>query len=61
MKWPLAAAHTRAGIADGLATITPALLTPGRDRPPAPVLRSALYGYAFNPAGQALTPGRRPP
>ena len=28
MKWPLAAAHTRAGIADALATVTPALLTP---------------------------------
>ena len=30
MKWPLAAAHTRAGVADALATITPPLLTPGR-------------------------------
>ena len=50
MKWPLAAAHTRAGIADALATITPALLTPGRSRPPAAVLRAALYGHAFNPA-----------
>ena len=57
MKWPLAAAHTRAGIADALATITPALLTQGRDRPPAVVLRTALYGHAFNPAQAGDDPG----
>lgn len=33
MKWCLAATHTRAGIADALATITPALIRPGRGRP----------------------------
>ena len=59
MKWPLAAAHTRAGIADALATITPALLTPGRGRPPAAVLRTALYGHAFNPARAGTDPGPR--
>ena len=57
MKWPLAAAHTRAGIADALATITPALLTPGRDGPPAAALRRALYGHAFNPARAGADPG----
>ena len=57
MKWPLAAACTRAGIADALATITPALLTPGRGRPPAAVLRAALYGHAFNPARAGTDPG----
>ena len=57
MKWPLAAAHTRAGIADALATITPALLTPGRSRPPATVLRAALYGHAFNPSRADADPG----
>ena len=57
MKWPLAAACTRAGIADALATITPALLTPGRGRPPAAVLRAALYGHAFNPARASTDPG----
>jgi len=56
MKWPLAAACTRAGIADALATITPSLLTPGRDRPPAAVLRAALYGHAFNPARAGTDP-----
>ena len=50
MKWPLAAAHTRAGIADALATITPALCTPGRGSPPAEVLRAALYQHSFNPS-----------
>ena len=57
MKWPLAAAHTRAGTTDSLATITPALLTPGRDRPPAAVLRAALCGHAFNPARAGADPG----
>lgn len=61
MKCPVAAAHIRAGIADALATITPALLTPGRGRPPAAMLRAALYRQAFNPAGPTRTPGRRPP
>ena len=57
MKWPLAAAHTRAGIADALATITPALCTPGRGGPPAAVLRAALYGHAFNPSRADADPG----
>ena len=57
MKWPLAAACTRAGIADALATITPALLTPGRGGPPAVVLRRALYGHAFNLARAGADPG----
>jgi hypothetical protein len=57
MKWPLAAACTRAGIADTLATITPALLTPGRGRPPAAVLRTGPYGHAFNPARASTDPG----
>jgi len=56
MKWPLAAACTRAGIADALATITPALFTPGRDGPPAAALRAALYGHAFNPARVGTDP-----
>jgi hypothetical protein len=59
MKWP-PAAHTRAGIADVLATITPALLGPGRGRPPA-VLRPALYGHAFNPARASTDPGPAAP
>src|SRR6266704_1869683 len=58
MKWPLAAAHTRAGIADALATITPALLTPERGGPPAAVLRAALYGHAFHPGRPAGDPAR---
>lgn len=49
MKWPAAAAHSRAGIADALATITPALTSDGARRPPAGLLRAAFYGWAFNP------------
>ena len=53
MKWPSLAAHSRASLAEALATVTPALtgLAPGR--PSAAALRTALYGYAFNPARAA--------
>ena len=57
MKWPQATAHTRAAIANALATITPAFLTPGRGRPPVAVLRAALYGHAFNPTRASTDPG----
>jgi integrase len=56
-KWPHAAAHTRAGIADALATITPALVTTAAGRPPAAVLRAALYAHAYNPSRPAPPPG----
>ena len=56
MKWPHAAAHTRASIADALATVTPALLAPAPSRPPAAVLRAALYGQAFRPAQPGASP-----
>lgn len=50
MKWPHLAAHSRASLADALATITPALTRPAaRRRPSARTLRAALYQYAFNP------------
>jgi len=45
----------------GIATITPALTSTGGGRPPAAVLRAALYQQAFNLAGPALIPARRPP
>jgi integrase len=57
MKWPHVAAHTRAGIADALATITPALASTSAGRPPAMVLRAALYAYAYNPSRPAPSPG----
>jgi integrase len=57
MKWPHAAAHTRAGIADALATITPALVTTAAGRPPAPMLRAALYAHAYNPSRPSPPPG----
>lgn len=56
MKWPAAAAHSRAGIADALATITPALTHDGARRPPAALLRAALYGWAFNPGRASSQP-----
>jgi hypothetical protein len=50
MKWPALSAHSRASVADALATITPALTRNASRRPPAAVLRAALYACAFNPA-----------
>ena len=47
MKWPHLAPHSRASLADALATVTP-LLTQGQAAPPAQTLRAALYGHAFN-------------
>ncbi|MDG4790019.1 integrase [Micromonospora sp. WMMD1102] len=49
MKWPSAAPKSRTGIAESLATVTPALLATDRGRPPAEDIRRALYGWAFIP------------
>jgi integrase len=48
MKWPRAAGKSRAGNADTMATVTPALLASDRGRPAEKVLRKALTGWAFN-------------
>ncbi len=56
MKWPDLAAHSRASMAEALATVTPALTTATGKRPPAEVLRAALYGHAFNPQHQTMKP-----
>ena len=54
MKWPSLAAHSRASLADALATVTPALTRPDSRRRPDPrELRTALYRHAFNPARPA--------
>ena len=54
MKWPSLAAHSRASLAEALATVTPVLTRPNaRDRPGPRELRTALYQYAFNPARPA--------
>ena len=57
MKWPHLAAHSRASLADALATITPLLTRDTGRRPPAGVLRAALYGHAFNPQRRCGPPG----
>jgi integrase len=49
MKWPLLAPHSRASLADALATVTPLLTRKSSRRPPGHALRAALYRYAFNP------------
>ena len=57
MKWPSLAAHSRASVAESLATVTPALTRlDARDRPDPRELRMALYQHAFNPA-RAAGPG----
>lgn len=47
-KWPRAAAKSRAGNADTMATVTMALLATTSGMPPAKVLRRAMTGWAFN-------------
>jgi hypothetical protein len=56
MKWPHLAAHSRASTADALATVTPLLTRTVSRRPPARMLRAALYGYAFNPPRRCGAP-----
>jgi hypothetical protein len=53
MKWPCLAPHSRASLADALATVTSALTRPAAGRPPTRLLRAALYLHAFNPARRA--------
>jgi hypothetical protein len=48
MKWAHLAPHSRASLADALATVTPALTGPTAVRPSARTLRAALYGHVFN-------------
>jgi hypothetical protein len=50
MKWPTLAAHSRASVAEALATITPAMTRAAPERPPTSQLRTALYQHAFSPA-----------
>jgi hypothetical protein len=54
MKWPFLAAHSRASVAEALATVTPALTRlDARSRPDPRELRTALYQHAFNPTRPA--------
>ena len=57
MKWPRLAPHSRASLADALATVTPLLTRETSRRPPAQTLRAALYGHAFNARRRCRTPG----
>jgi len=70
MKWPHLAPHSRASLADALATVTSLLTREAGRRPPAQILRAALYGHAFNarrrsgapaPPRPARWPGRSGP
>ncbi len=56
MKWPRLAPHSRASLADALATVTPLLTRDTGRRPPAGVLRAALYGHAFSPPLRSCAP-----
>lgn len=56
MKWPHAAGKSRQGIAESLATVTPALLSTEKSRPNAAVLRELLYGWSFNTRRRAQGP-----
>lgn len=50
MKWPHVAATTRRTHAEALTALTVPMLTTGRDRPDAKLLRKALGRWAFNTA-----------
>lgn len=56
MKWPQAAGKSRQGIADALATVTPALLSSATSRPSAETLRAVLYGWSFNARSRQAGP-----
>lgn len=53
MKWPDSAGKSRMGIADTLATVTPALARSNGSRPDLDVMRRALYGWSFNTRARA--------
>ena len=57
MKWPHLAPHSRASLAEALATVTPLLTRDVSRRPPAAILRAALYGHAFNARRRCGAPG----
>jgi hypothetical protein len=48
VKWPRAAAKSRKSMAEASTTVTLALVVGRRGRPEEPVLREALYGWAFS-------------
>ncbi|MEV0570671.1 tyrosine-type recombinase/integrase [Dactylosporangium sp. NPDC050588] len=56
MKWPHASPNHRKGIAETLATVTPALLASDRGVPDDKTMRAALYGYAFNTVARTAGP-----
>jgi integrase len=56
MKWPGASGGHRKGIAEALATVTPAMFTTDRGRPSDAEIRAALYGWAFNKTRRAAGP-----
>ncbi|WP_211178198.1 tyrosine-type recombinase/integrase [Pseudonocardia acidicola] len=48
MKWPDSAGKSRMGVAETLATVTPALLKSTAGQPDQDKIRKALYGWVFN-------------
>lgn len=49
LKWPAAAAKSRAGVAETMATLAPVLTAPGEAKPPVDELRRAMYQWACVP------------
>ncbi|WP_433210987.1 tyrosine-type recombinase/integrase [Dactylosporangium sp. CS-047395] len=56
MKWPHASPNHRKGIAETLATVTPALLLATRGAPNVDTMRAALYGWVFNTSARKAGP-----
>lgn len=56
MKWPHVSARHRQGIAEALATVTPALVTTDHGMPETRPLRHALYSWSFNTTARTVEP-----
>lgn len=56
LKWPHASPNHRKGIAETMATVTPALLSSARGAPSDKVMRAALYGWVFNRTAREAGP-----
>ena len=56
VKWPQLAGTSRRSVAEALTTVTVALMATRRGAPDPPVLRAALFGWAFNPARRGEPP-----
>ncbi len=56
MKWPEAAGHSRSGMLEAMVTVTSALVSHDKGRPPTTTLRAALYAFLTPSVEDLKTP-----